>query len=158
MSNIMKENILEKCSLCPYFSSGISDLGYCDKTGGKIVLFGTCTDYPIKTKRHSKSRIKKRNKRERDRKFRNHLKRISEMNFYPQAGYYVCEKYIHGHGWVKIDKPYYRKIWIGNGRKHGYSKTRWTKRKCNRAVRRYKNDISNGCMYKKISEYWWEIF
>ena len=34
----------------------------------------------------------------------------------------------------------------------------YVKRKCNRAIRRYKGDLSSPGSYRKISEYWWEIF
>ena len=32
------------------------------------------------------------------------------------------------------------------------------KKACNRKVRRYKNDIPNGNSYRKIAEYWWQIY
>ena len=37
-------------------------------------------------------------------------------------------------------------------------RTRFVKRKCNRAVRRYKGDLTTKGAYRKVSEYWWEIW
>ena len=34
----------------------------------------------------------------------------------------------------------------------------YVKRKCNRAVRRYKGALSSPGAHRKISEYWWDIF
>ena len=34
----------------------------------------------------------------------------------------------------------------------------YVKRKCNRAVRRYKGDLTSKGLHRKVSEYWWEIF
>ena len=36
-------------------------------------------------------------------------------------------------------------------------RTRFVKRKCNRAVRRYKGALSTKGAYRRVSEYWWEI-
>ena len=35
---------------------------------------------------------------------------------------------------------------------------KFVKRKCNRAVRRYKGSLTGKGSYRKISEYWWEIW
>ena len=37
-------------------------------------------------------------------------------------------------------------------------RAKFVKRKCNRAVRRYKGDLSAKGSYRKVSEYWWEIW
>jgi hypothetical protein len=37
-------------------------------------------------------------------------------------------------------------------------RAKFVKRKCNRAVRRYKGSLSTKGSYRKISEYWWDIW
>ena len=35
---------------------------------------------------------------------------------------------------------------------------KFVKRKCNRAVRRYNGALTSKGLYRKISEYWWDIW
>ena len=37
-------------------------------------------------------------------------------------------------------------------------RAKFVKRKCNRAVRRYKGALPTKGFYRKVSEYWWEIW
>ena len=37
-------------------------------------------------------------------------------------------------------------------------RAKYVKNKCNRAVRRYKGPLNTKGAYRKISEYWWEIW
>lgn len=37
-------------------------------------------------------------------------------------------------------------------------RAKYIKRKCNRAVRRYKGALNTKGAYRKVSEYWWEIW
>ena len=37
-------------------------------------------------------------------------------------------------------------------------RAKFVKRKCNRAVRRYKGELNTKGAYRKVSEYWWEIW
>lgn len=37
-------------------------------------------------------------------------------------------------------------------------RAKFVKRKCNRAVRRYKGDLTSKGAYRRVSEYWWEIW
>lgn len=56
--------------------------------------------------------------------------------------------------WYDEDKDRYIKFWISKGRT---GRVKYVKRKCNRAVRRYKGDLSTKGFYRKVSEYWWDI-
>ena len=61
-------------------------------------------------------------------------------------------------GWYKPGIAYYyekenRYIKTNRG-----SHSKYIKKSCNRKVRRYKGEISNGNCYRKIEEYWWELF
>lgn len=37
-------------------------------------------------------------------------------------------------------------------------RAKFVKHKCNRAVRRYKGALTSKGSYRKVSEYWWEIW
>lgn len=37
-------------------------------------------------------------------------------------------------------------------------RAKFVKRKCNRAVRRYKGPLPDKGSYRKVSEFWWEIW
>ena len=37
-------------------------------------------------------------------------------------------------------------------------RAKFVKRKCNRAVRRYKETLNTKGAYRKVSEYWWDIW
>ena len=41
----------------------------------------------------------------------------------------------------------------GRGNRYG-----WVKHRCNKKVRRYKGDLSAKGTYRKIAEFWWEVF
>jgi len=53
--------------------------------------------------------------------------------------------------WYDKEKGIYRRYSLPE-------RTRFVKRKCNRAVRRYKGDLTTKGAYRKVSEYWWEIW
>ena len=53
--------------------------------------------------------------------------------------------------WYDKEKGIYRRYSLPE-------RTRFVKRKCNRAVRRYKGDLTSKGAYRKVSEYWWEIW
>lgn len=67
-----------ECIECPYYDYGLSGQ-YCDKVGGKTLLYGYCTYVYEKNATHkNNSKQKRRNKRERDQKHKNHLKFLAE--------------------------------------------------------------------------------
>lgn len=150
-------NTFPKCKSCPYFEQGLSDMGYCDKVGGKISWYGSCTDYPMTENFKEHNRKKRRNKRERDAKYRAHLKYLVSCDLYYVASY-ETECYLGREIYCSLEKPYYKRRYLSqHGRRHGRSITSYAKRKCNRAVRRYEGEIPKGGSYKKISDFWWEV-
>ena len=70
---------------------------WCDKVGGKVYWAGRCTDaYSVDvyiSENHSKQ--KRKNKRERDQKYKNHLKFLAEhCDWYPSPAVYMDEIYV----------------------------------------------------------------
>lgn len=143
------------CRKCPYYDLGLGGQ-YCDKVGGKTLLYGYCEDVyiqPIILRNHSKQ--KKKTKRERDLKYKNHVEYLAKTYpSYPPPAMPVDE---NGH-W-NFDDPigavYYRRTYRGNHKRNRYS---FYKKYSNRCVRRYKGEIhSRGNQYRKIFDYWWTV-
>ena len=76
----------------------------------------------------------------------NHL-----LEFYLFEYYYKTREWLTGYGRYELQKPYYQRIYRGQ-------RSKWIKKQCNRSVRRYKGKIQNGGSYKKIDEFWWEMY
>lgn len=53
--------------------------------------------------------------------------------------------------WYNDEKGRYIRYWQPR-------RAKFAKRKCNRAVRRYKGALSSKGAYRKVSEYWWDIW
>lgn len=126
---------------------------WCDKVDGKVYWAGRCTDaYSDIPKRINYQKQKRRNKRERDQKYRNKLKRLSTCTSSPHTFIqYTDIIYIRGQGDFENPKPYYKKLYYGENSKKRY------KRIASKHVRRYKGEIHNGNMYRKIFDYKWEV-
>lgn len=145
-----------ECRNCPYYDSGLNGQ-YCGKVGGKTLLYGYCEDAlrrNVKQINHSKQ--KRKNKRERDQKYKNHLKfLVKNVQYYPSPVIYTDEIYIKGEGWVNNPKPYYKRCYRDN---HKRGRCKYYKKYSNRCVRRYKGEIhSKGNQYRKIFDYWWTV-
>lgn len=123
---------------------------WCEKTGGKLFWYGQCTDADAEEQLYRETiKSKHRNKRERNLKYKNHLKYIAEnVPYFPNGVEYVYEKYIKDVGYVSLRKPYYKRTYRSH---HGESKK--LKSFSNRCVRRYKGEIAKGGHYKKIFDY-----
>ena len=123
------------CINCPYCDYSLGGQ-YCDKVGGKTLLYGYCTDTYSNTQikeKHSKQ--KRRNKRERDQKYINHLKFLAEhCEWYPSPAVYMDKIYVKGQGYVENSKPYYKRYYRGQCSKY-------LKRMSNKAIRRYRGEI-----------------
>lgn len=148
--------IILECRNCPYYDYGLSGQ-YCDKIGGKTLLYGYCTyayKKPENHKNHSKQR--RGNKRERDQKHKNHLKFISEnVQYYPSPVIYIDEIYVKVESLVDNPKPYYKRCYRDN---HKDGRYKYYKKYSNKCVRRYKGEIhSKGNQYRKIFDYWWIV-
>ena len=142
---------------------------WCDKTGGKVWWYGQCSDAHSPTVMFNKKNKKCKNvkfikhkngkmgkKREREIKHRNHAKKIEKIYQYGWCPpyYYKKEKWLIEDGHIEIielQKPYYQRNYRGH-------RSKWIKKQCNRSVRRYKGKIPNGGSYKKIDDFWWEMY
>ena len=138
---------------------------WCEKTGGKVWWYGQCSDAHSPTVMFNKVNKKRNNvnfikhnskmskKRERDWKHRNHAKKLANIYQYGwwPPYYYKTREWVKGYGMYEIPKTYYQRIYRGQ-------RSKWIKKQCNRSVRRYKGKIPNGGFYKKIDEFWWEMY
>lgn len=130
-----------ECIECSYYDYGVGGQ-YCDKVGGKTLLYGYCTDvYNLDIQVHrNPSKQKRRNKRKRDQKYRKHLKHLVEnVSGYPSPAIYTDEVWIRGQGYVQNPKPYYKRLYRGSGRGKGMSY--YHKKMSNKKIRRYKGKL-----------------
>ena len=125
----------------------------CDKTGdGKFYCYGFCEDafieceHPKKSGKRKTGRAYRRNRaRHKDRRRR---KIISLGGYKPIVGY--------------IDYDFVDGKWMETGNHIKYPRNsnaqRFLKRISNKKVRRFNGDISNGNSYRKLFDYWWELY
>lgn len=134
------------------------DFHWCEKTGGKVYIFGRCEDaYSEEPLPVNPSKKKRRNKRERDSAYKAHLKRLHETcNGYPSPVWYKTKGWVPGYGYVELSTPYYKRIYRGGGNKRG-TPSDFFKKFSNRQVRRYNGELHNGGAYKKVFDYWWNV-
>lgn len=136
------------CDECPYCSDE-----WCDKVGGKLSLYGICDD-AVTTIHVNHIHISRQNRgleyRRRMRRKKNKRRRdiIKTCGYYPPAGWLDYE-------WV--DGVYTE---IGTHIKYPRDSNaqRFLKRESNKRVRRYKGDIHKGNSYRKLFDYWWELY
>lgn len=126
---------------------------WCDKVGGKVYCFGHCTDaYADIPKHENCSKKKRRNKRERDLKYKNYIKRMCKINPHFPA-YYNDKILIHnnfGLEFIDNPNPYYKEA-------HRGKRSKYLKKRSNKAIRRYKGELHNkGYHCHKIFDFWWE--
>lgn len=131
---------------------------WCEKTGGKMYVFGQCSDAydDILIPPTNRSKQKKRNKRERDLKYKQRLKFLTEnVQCYPCPVIYTNEIWIKGYGYVENPKPYYKRLYRDN---HKGGRYKYYKKHSNRQVRKYKGELhSKGNQYRKVFDYWWAV-
>jgi hypothetical protein len=92
-------------------------------------------------------------KRERDLKYKNHLKKMEKytQNWFYSPIYYVDEYYVGRGRWVENPKPYYKRIYRGK-------RSRYYKKQSNKKIRKYRNEIHKGSSYKKVYDFWWNLW
>ena len=153
-----------ECRNCPYIRDeyelrysydDTEEYCWCDKTGGKLWLYGRCTDAisDAEHNRDSMTKQKTSTKRSRYKKYQRHLKYLSENNCgkYPTPSFPV-DKYGK---YNEDDIAYYKRVYRSTGRN---SVSRCAKKESNRAVRRNKTELYNGGRYKKLYDYWYTIY
>lgn len=81
---------------------------------------------------------------------RDRLLRIAKRKTYnPRLYPYEIDVW-NGDDWECIRRPY-------AVRAHNSNRSRYAKRRSNRMVRKYKGTLA-GCKYKRIHDYWWEVY
>lgn len=99
--------------------------------------------------RPQKSRQKMLRKRERNKKYQNHLYALSKIYYSPV---FMLE-YHWGNGKrIPISKPYLKRYSDNPRRKKFY------KRQANKSVRRHHENIGSGKAYRKIYDYIWKVY
>ena len=127
---------------------------WCDKVGGKVYWAGRCSDAYIQSEiSQNRSKQKRRNKRERDQKYKNHLKFLSEYpSGYPSPAVYRDKIFIRGQGYIENPKPYYKRY-------YREQRAKYIKRMSNKTIRRYKGDIpKKGNWCHKLYDFWYEMY
>lgn len=131
---------------------------WCEKTGGKIWWYGQCSDAQLdEVIKNTSSKRKKRNKRERDLKYKRHLKYISENSSgYPHSAYPMDKNgnyvpYIWFPNDTLQEIAYYKRFYRG-------SSSSYHKKMSNRKIRRYKGELPNGFGCHKLYDYWYEMY
>ena len=126
---------------------------WCDKIGGKVYCFGHCEDafdIPDVTNQRNSSKKKRINKREKDLKHKEHLKRLNKISKgYPSPVYYTDKIYVRGYGYIENPKPYYKRLYRGK-------RSKYLKKQSNRKIRRYKGKLHNGWQCHKLYDFWWK--
>lgn len=142
------------CNTCPYIDNinENDNNPYCAKLDCKILNIEPCEkEDAVKKKIPQKPR--KWCKYERKKRYRNKLERILKADkYYPSGAYRVGYD-----GWFTDDpnNTKYIKRYYRTNHAPGYSG--YLKKLANRKFRRYKEILANGCAYKKIFDYWWEL-
>lgn len=140
--------IVCECDECPYCSDD-----WCDKVGEKLSLYGICDDAVttihmnrINTNRQNRGLAYRRRMRRKKNKRRRDI--IKTCGYHPPAGWLDYEWV----GGVYTD--------IGTHIKYPRDSNaqRFLKRESNKKVRRYKGDIHKGNSYRKLFDYWWELY
>lgn len=142
-------------SYCPKIGTnrlwhGLGENMNCD---GEYGNFDSSIHY---NKTYRKNRKRRREyRRECNQKYKNHLRELSKVSGYPSPAWYVGLNKDGKKSYYEEDsvKGYYERFYFN----HGGSYKRYLKKCSNKAVRRYKDDISNGNGYRKIFEYQWKL-
>ena len=120
----------------PILDECIEDI-WCDKVGGKLYAFGTCDDAWREERGREFRRVMGQKKKQRRIRIIEH-----EIGGYNPAP-----------GWI-IEVPngeYVRYPGDSNNQKS-------LKRQANKRVRKCNDDIPNGNSYRKLFDYWWELY
>ena len=155
------------CNGCGYISSNDTHIYdcYCRKIDDKIIMFGCCDDYRDgEIVRNYYRKPRKLNRYERKMKYKRKLKRITENpSGYPSGAYYVVDEnlcdewdplYQDYDTWAKENSKYIKRYYRAN---HAPGYSGLLKKRASRLFRRYRGELANGCAYKKIYDYWWEL-
>ena len=125
----------------------------CDKTGdGKFYMYGFCSEAFVKEEKepHSNPRRTGRAYRRAQARRKNKKRRqtIEKYACSPSAGY-LKHDFVDGEWKVVGTHIQYP---------HSSNRQKFLKRESNRKVRRYTKSISAGGGYRKLFDYWWNLY
>ena len=153
------------------------DYCYCEKMGGKLNIVGRCSDAERMTEEEWKQyreeyglpsiedeyidledyktntcdlpqQTKIQRKRNRDKKYKEHLKRISDYGNYPPPSYPVDEN----GDYCKDNPVRYKRFTYKPGKK------KYLRKLSNNKVRKAKDLSSKGSGYRRLFDYWWSLW
>jgi len=147
---IKTKNEYVHCIDCPYVINQAKDI-FCLKLGGLVGLCGHCGEgVEDIMKKKNAQRPQKLNKYYRKKKYKQHLERLADT-----GRYFPCGAY-------RVDADGY---WVDDPNQTVYIKREYRgrisstlKKIGNRQVRRYKGYIPNNGGYKKVFDFWWELY
>lgn len=148
-----KKGIVTGCVDCPYIRGGSDDINntYCVKVGCHIGDIGCCEEEKVMSKSRSYQNPRKLNRYERKKKYKDHLKLIARYKLsHWSAPAYPVDEDGHWHG--DIDSCTYIK------REYRGSRSKYLKKRSDRALRRYTGDLSKHGWYRKVYDLWWEMY
>ena len=139
------------CEGCPYITETKPIMEcYCDKLGHKILYTGCCEEEETVPMEYAKG-VRKDCAYERDRKHKKKLVRLAK----------ICSKWYHSPAYM-MDKDrdytsdpeemmFVSRIYRGH-------RSKYLKRISNKKIRRYNKEIKSRGGYKRIFDYWWEMY
>ena len=148
----MPLNNIELCTTCPYINyktgENITEK-YCEKLGTRISQTGCCEEVDNLKKnipyRHNRSL----NSYKRDVKRKNKLKRIANAEYAWMSFGWKTEN-----DWWSDDpgeKLYVKRHYRGK-------RSKYIKKIAARKARKFTGDLANGSQYKKLYDFWWELY
>lgn len=158
------------CKSCPYIiinnTTEIEEC-YCDKLGDVIKYYGSCDEDGVDNvgKKHTENK-RKWNRYERKMRYKRKLEQLVEEchSGYIGGAWYVITKEKYNE-WNPRENTYYdyakdnykfiKRTYRAN---HAPGASGYLKKLASRKFRRYKGELADGCAYKKIFDYWWELY
>ena len=143
-----------KCDDCPYLIVEEPNNKYwCDKIDGEVSESNNCYEEEglIEMSRNPYRREHSLNSYKRDVKYKERMKKFAKLckerwysPVYPvnSDGHYVDDM---------DDMAYIKRVWRGN-------RSRYLKQQSNKKLRQYKGEIPDGGGYKKVFDFWWELY
>ena len=101
------------------------------------------------TKESNRKKYKKRRQHDANLK-----KQVAEHGGWYRKYYLVEERPVNKFDFVPVPEPYIIKIYESSH----CDRFRWAKKMARRAVRRNKDELFNGNLYKRLFDYFWEVY
>lgn len=125
----------------------------CDKTGdGKFCIYGFCGDAFC-----ARTAEKRTGKRQTGRAYRRYQAKQKDKR---KRNIIDCGGYKPMIGYIEYDFVNGKWEQVGNHIKYprNSNRQRYLKRQSNKKVRRHVGEIPNGNAYRKLFDYWWELY